>query len=162
MSPWIFIYRRWYAIALTTPFKYLRGLLELFEADINVKTVLSIPDKSSFADENDYWIVVNQKLRRGKYDPTLFNSSDEQMFPFIDFAFVPYSGFQKNYLTAKGCMECCIWTTNIDAAEEIFNAIEPVIKTFDSDVGIYIGGQKSSGIQNVYCWMFRVFPLLKS
>lgn len=131
---------------------------ELFDLFATSEDLLSLLNVTV----NDSIDVLDNKLRRVAADSTFLDTNDTSLFPFIDFSWIPNNGTQRNVLTFKGVLEFNIWTSQFSDAEAIFNILMSLMKSKYEGVTMIYSGAQSSGLANVYRWVFRVCFLVKS
>lgn len=139
---------------MKNPFEVANDLFDVFMASTELTCALGIPEGATID-------VYDGKIRRVAADATLLDVNEQDVFPFIDYSWIPASGQQKNMLTFKGVLEFNIWTSNEYESGIIYEILKKLIKdNYDSDM-IYMAAV-ASGIPNIYRFRFRMNLLIES
>lgn len=140
---------------MKNPFEIANDLFDVFMASTELTCALGIPEGATID-------VYDGKIRRVSADATLLDVNEQDVFPFIDYSWIPASGQQKNMLTFKGVLEFNIWSAQMYSADAIYVALKKIIKDNYGDSDMIYAAAVPSGIPNIYRFRFRMNLLIES
>jgi hypothetical protein len=130
-------------------------MFQCFLADEPLCTLFGITDITDMT-------LVDAKIRRVAADTTVIDPSDTDVFPFFDFTFIPMYGVTCSKLVYRSTLEFNLYTSELGQAQDIFEAIKRILDDNYEETYIKYQGQGSSGIKDIYKYVFRVNLLVSS
>lgn len=128
-------------------------LFGLFINDVAICSLLSITDSTNMAD-------CTNKIRRVIQVATTVNDSPSL---FFNYYVVPSYGVgTNNYLINTGVIEFDIYGKYSGKINQLFKAINNVLKSNYEDMRIMSEGNIDSPVTGLYAYMFRVKPLVRT
>ena len=127
-------------------------LFLLFKTDEAIRKLLDITALSTV--EN-----INKKIKRVLGSDDLV---DETTPLFFTYAFIPSVSNTKNYMVNQFALEFRIYGRYHSKIDKLYLAIKECLYRNYEDMTIFSEGSIATGNQNLYAYMFRTRPLVRS
>lgn len=127
-------------------------LFLLFEQDKAIRELLGITALSTVEE-------VNKKIKRVLGSDDLV---DETTPLFFVYTFIPSVSNTKNYLVNQFTLEFRIYGRLQSKIDKLYLAIKECLYQNYEDMTIFSEGSIATGNQNLYAYMFRTRPLVRS